>query len=142
MTLASDNEKLYKVELCGVADIAYLVRDKFLQVLSSTDGTIDFWFSHNRHLQVNPCGTELLMATTRFTARDVPLLRGSIVITSHDSAGNPASLTDDHMDRLINSLPSWREDRILRRRVSRDLRGSAAAARKAFLKTVIDRQHD
>ena len=73
--LASHNEELYKVELCGVADIADLVRDNHLQVLSSTDGTIDFWFSHHPGLQVNRHGTGLLMATTRFTAHQVPLLR-------------------------------------------------------------------
>ena len=143
--LASHNEDLYKVELCGVADIADLVRDNRLQVLSSTDGTIDFWFTHDPRVQVNRHATGLLMATTRFTAHEVPLLRGNIVMASHDSAGNPASLTNSQMSRLINSEPNWREERILRRRFSRDLRtqrqATADPARKSMLHRVIGREH-
>ena len=147
--LASHNEELYKAELCGVPDIADLVRDNRLRALSSTDGTIDFWFSHVPHVRVNRHATGLLLACTRFTAHEVPLLRGNIVIAAHDSAGNPASLTDSQMTRLINSEPSWREDRILRRRFSRDLRAqrrtraaaARAAARKSLLYRAIGRAH-
>jgi hypothetical protein len=125
---ASHNEDLYKITLCGIADIADLVRDNRLRVLTSTDSTIDFWFpTHNARVRVNRHATELLLATTRFTAHDVPLLRGDIVMTGHDSAGNPASLTDINMRRLINSEPSWREERILGRRVSRDRRAQRKA---------------
>ncbi|OOK65217.1 hypothetical protein BZL29_7755 [Mycobacterium kansasii] len=133
--LASHNEELYKIEPDSVADIADLVRGHRLQVLTSTDGTLDFWFSHHPWLRVNRHATGLLMATTRFTAHEVPLLRGSIVIAAHDSAGHPASLTDTQISRLINSEPSWREERVLRRRFNRDHRmqrrtraASAAAA--------------
>lgn len=125
--LASHNEELYTVEPRCVADIADIVRDNRLQVLTSTDGTLDFWFSHRSWLRVNRHATALLMATTRFTAHEVALLRGDVVITTHDSAGQPASLTDSQLNRLINSEPSWREERILRRRFARDLRAQRRA---------------
>jgi hypothetical protein len=138
--LASHNEELYKAELCGVPDIADLVRAERPKVLSSTDNTIDFWFSHGPHLRVNRHATGLLLASTRFTAREVPLLRGAVVIAAHDSAGDPASLTDSQMSRLINSEPSWREDRVLRRRFSRDLRAQrrARAAARVSAELIAD----
>ncbi|WP_196771068.1 MULTISPECIES: hypothetical protein [Mycobacterium avium complex (MAC)] len=139
--LASHNEELYKIEPRCVADIADLVRGDRLQVLTSTDGTLDFWFSHHQWLRVNRQATGLLLATTRFTAHEVPLLRGDIVIAAHDSDGHPASLTDTQMNRLISSEQSWRERRILRRRFSRDLRAqrrtraaAEAATRQSLLK--------
>lgn len=138
--LASHNEELYRVEPRRADDFAHLVRGQRLQVLSSTDGTLDFWFIHHPWLRVNRRATVLLMGITRFTARDVPLLRGNVVIATHDAAGQPASLDDDQMMRLVTIRPSWREDLILRRRLNQDLRArqqiraaTEAAARKASL---------
>ncbi|OBH48427.1 hypothetical protein A5690_14610 [Mycobacterium intracellulare] len=146
--LASHNEELYKIEPWCVADIADLVRGDRLQVLTSSDGVLDFWFSHSPWLRVNRQATGLLLATTRFTAHEVPLLRGDIVIAAHDSAGDLASLTDTQMSRLINSEHSWREERILRRRFDRDLRAqrrtraaAEAAARKSLLGRAFGRTH-
>lgn len=146
--LASHNEALYKIEPRCVADIADLVRDSRLQVLTSTDGTIDFWFSHHPWLRGNRQATGLLLATTRFTAHEVPLLRGSVVIATHDSAGDLAGLTDSQMSRLINSEHSRRDERILRRRFGQDLRAqrrtraaAKAAARKSLLERAFGRTH-
>lgn len=126
--LASHNEQLYKAEISGVADIADLVRDNRLQCLSSTDGTIDYWFSRtDRRVHVNLRATQLLLATTRFTAREVPLLRGTILIAGHDSAGNLASLSDQQFTRLINTEPSWRDNVVLARRFNRDVRATRRA---------------
>jgi hypothetical protein len=50
---------------------------------------------------VNRPATELLLAATRFTAPTVPLMRGRIVLTSHDSSGNPAGLEDWSARRAI-----------------------------------------
>lgn len=126
--LASHNEQLYKAEVCGVADVADLVGDNRLQSLSSSDGTIDYWFSRpDPRVHVNLRATQLLLATTRFTAHQVPLLHGPIVIASHDSDGKLASLTDEQFTRLINAEPSWRENFVLARRFNRDVR----AARRA-----------
>ncbi|SPX94920.1 MULTISPECIES: hypothetical protein [Mycobacterium] len=128
---ASHNEILYQVELYDVPDIAYLVRDDRLHVLTSTDGTIDFWFTHAPQLYVNRHATALLLATTRFSAHDVPLLRGNVVLAGHDSAGNIASLTNTQMSWLANSMPSWRDARILGRRVSHDVRARRQARASA-----------
>lgn len=126
--LASHNEQLYKAEVSGVADVADLVRDNRLQCLSSTDGTIDYWFSRpDPHVHVNLGATQLLLATTRFTAREVPLLRGPIVIAGHDSAGNLAGLSDEQFTRLINAEPRWRENFVLARRFNRDVRATRRA---------------
>lgn len=146
--LASHNEELYRIEPWSVADIAGLVRGNRLQVLTSTDGTLDFWFAHQPWLRLNRQATELLLATTRFTAHEVPLLRGDIVIAAHDSTGQPTSLTDTQMSRLINSEPSRREERILHRRFDRDLRAqrrtraaAEAAARNSLLARAFGRTH-
>lgn len=66
--------------------------------------------------------TELLLATTRFTARSVPLLRGDVVLSSHDGVGNLAGLTDRQLDWLIDTHPTYWEELILGRRFARDRR--------------------
>lgn len=71
----------------------------------------------------------MLLATTRFTARQVPLLRGNIVITGTDDAGDPAGLTDTQVKFLINADPTSRDEWILDWRFTRDARAQRRAAR-------------
>lgn len=125
MLHASENGNLYRVELDGIADIADLVEEDRLESLSSTDCTIDFWLTPSlllSHRQVNRTATELLLATTRFSARNVPLLRGNIVLGSHESDGSLAGLTDAQVRWLVDAEPTRRDEWILARRFSDDER--------------------
>jgi hypothetical protein len=112
-------------ELCEVAvdevlDVAVIAGGPYLETLTIRDTAIVFWFSPALHRVVNPMATELLLATTRFAARTVPLLRGDIVITSHDIAGNVLGLTEPQIGWLLHHPPNFRQKRILGRRFARD----------------------
>jgi hypothetical protein len=125
MLHASQNGNLYRVELEGIADIANLVHEDRLESLTSTDCTIDFWLSSSLDVsrrQVNRTATELLLATTQFTARNVPLLRGSVVLAGHDSDGTLAGLSDAQTRWLVEIEPTRRDEWILARRFSDDER--------------------
>ena len=83
---ASHNGELYKRRVLSADDIADLIRETSLETLTNTAG-IDFWFTpstHRAHRRVNRSATELLLATTRFTASNVPLMRGIVVLAAHD----------------------------------------------------------
>ena len=123
---ACENGDLYQVELDSVSDIADLVQEDCLESLTSTDCTIDFWLMpalRGIHRSVNRTATELLLATTRFDAHTVPLLRGNVVLASHDGDGNLAGLADTQIRWLVNSEPTRREEWTLGRRFSSDERG-------------------
>jgi hypothetical protein len=116
---------LYNVELDGMADIADLVCEEHLESPTSTDGVIDFWLTPSlqpSHRHVNGTASELSLATTRFSARSVPPLRGDIVLAGHDSDGSLAGLTDAQIHWLVNSEPSRHDKRVLAHRFSRDER--------------------
>ena len=86
---ASHNGELYKRRVLSADDIADLIRETSVETLTNTAG-IDFWFTpstHRAHRRVNRSATELLLATTRFTASNVPLMRGIVVLAAHDGAG-------------------------------------------------------
>lgn len=128
---ASQNGDLYRIELDGVGDIVDLVDEHNLASLTSTDCTIDFWSAASlnpKHQSVNRTATELLLATTKFDARTVPLLRGNVVLASHDGDGSVAGLTDIQVRWLVNSEPSRRDEWTLGRRFSRDERRRRRAA--------------
>ena len=64
----------------------------------------------------------MLLATTRFTAKTVPLLRGGVVVATHDAAGELDGLSWQQLELLIeNSCTlTTRDDRVLNRRITRD----------------------
>jgi hypothetical protein len=107
------------IEIRSVTDIADVVGDRYVDSLSSADGRIDFWFSSSlrQPRTLNRRAIELLLATANFTASTVPLLRGQVLLASHDSSGHPAGLTKDCLDRLRrpNAL-GWRDHWVLDRR--------------------------
>lgn len=73
------------------ADIAELIKDHALESLTSTDRQFDFWFTPSTQScqhRPNRRATGLLLATTRFTAKTVPLLCGGVVVATHDADGN------------------------------------------------------
>lgn len=117
----------YETRAYTQADIAQLVSEQGLQCLTSTDRQFDFWFtSSTRGCQrrVNAAATELLLATTKFTAKTVPLLRGCIVIATHDADGDLDGLSWQQLDLLARRSTSLtkRDDRVLSRRILQDER--------------------
>jgi hypothetical protein len=132
---ACHNGELYKTSLLSVDDIAEIVRARHLETLTNRDG-IDFWFTpstHRFHQRVNRKATEIFLRTTRFTASTVPLLRGIVVLTAHDAAGELAGLSDAQVNGLAAACGqiSWGEDLVLSRRISRDQRSQLRASRVA-----------
>ncbi|MFG1934363.1 hypothetical protein ACGFK1_27535 [Mycobacterium sp. NPDC048908] len=115
----------YETRAYTAADIAQLVNNHGLQCLTSADRQFDFWFtSSTRRCQrrANRIATELLLATTSFTAKSVPLLRGHVVVATHDSDGDLDGLSWQQLDLLAQRGRSLtrREERILNRRFARE----------------------
>lgn len=66
----------------------------------------------------------MLLATTGFDAKTVPLLHGGVVLATHDSDGDLDGLSWQQLDRLIelSATITRRDDRVLNRRTGRDER--------------------
>ncbi|MGV0849063.1 hypothetical protein [Mycolicibacterium phlei] len=127
---------VYETRAYSPADIDRLIHNHQLQCLSSADRQFDFWFSPSTpgcQRRVNRTATELLLATTSFTPKDVPLLRGCVVVATHDHDGDLDGLSWQQLDLLGDagrSLPN-REARALRRRIDRDDRRNGFAPRRS-----------
>jgi hypothetical protein len=116
---------VYETHAFRNADIAELVHDYGLESLTSTNRQFDFWFTPSTRRcrrKVNRSATEILLATTRFTAKTVPLLRGGVVVATHDSAGELDGLSWQQLELLIENSCTLtkRDDRVLSRRITRD----------------------
>lgn len=127
----SANGAVYETRAYTKADIDQLIADQSLQCLTSADGQFDFWFSpapHRCQRRVNRPATDLLLATTSFTAKSVPLLHGAVVIATHDSDGDLDGLSWQQLDVLAerNLTVTKRDERVLNRRVTRDARRRTA----------------
>ncbi|WP_020099774.1 hypothetical protein [Mycobacterium sp. 360MFTsu5.1] len=123
----STNGAVYETRAYTPADITDLIHGQRLQCLTSTDRQFDFWFnptSRRCQRRINRKATELLLATTAFTAKNVPLLRGSIVLASHDADGDLDGLSWLQLDQLseLNRSLTARDERILGRRIMREER--------------------
>jgi hypothetical protein len=117
----------YETRAYTKADIERLVQDQGLHSLTSADRQFDFWFSPSAsrcQRRVNRSATELFLATTGFTAKTVPLLRGSVVVASHDADGDLDGLSWQQLDLLVerNRSVTRRDVRVLGRRIQHDLR--------------------
>lgn len=82
---------------------------------------LTFWFTvvdSQRH-EVNRLATQLLLATSEWSAADVPLLRGPVLVAVKQPSGAPTALSMAHFE-LLNawSTLSWRARRTLRRRIA------------------------
>ena len=124
---------VYETRAYTKADVDRLIHDRGLQSLSSADRQFDFWFSSSTpgcQRRVNLRATELLLATTNFTAKTVPLLRGAVVVATHDADGDLDGLSWQQLDLLAarNRSVSARDERILTRRITRDLQRARRAA--------------
>ncbi|OBC01850.1 hypothetical protein A5784_17290 [Mycobacterium sp. 852013-50091_SCH5140682] len=107
-------------------DIAELIKDYALESLTSTDRQFDFWFAPSTQScqnRPNRRATELLLATTLFTPKTVPLLRGGVVVATHDADGNLDGLSWQQLDLLAHRSHALteRDRRVLTRRIARRL---------------------
>jgi len=127
---------VYETRAYTNADIVELIHDCGLESLTSADRQFDFWFTPTtRRCQrkVNRDATKMLLATTRFTAKTVPLLHGGVVVATHDSDGDLDGLSWQQLDLLIQRSRTLTrsDDRVVSRRIRRDERrkqGKPAAA--------------
>lgn len=118
---------VYETRAYTRADVERLVHDQGLHSLTSADRQFDFWFSPSAsrcQRRVNRTATELFLATTDFTAKTVPLLRGSVVVATHDADGDLDGLSWEQLDLLVdrNRAVTRRDARVLGRRIQHDLR--------------------
>jgi hypothetical protein len=116
---------VYETRAYTSTDIRNLVDNYGLESLTSADRQFDFWFTPSIgrcHRRVNRSATEMLLATTRFTAKTVPLLRGGVVVATHDSDGELDGLSWQQLEVLSQSSRkvTKRDDRVLSRRITRD----------------------
>jgi hypothetical protein len=127
---------VYETRAYSRSDIDQLVNDHQLQCLTSSDRQFDFWFSpsiHRCQRRANRGATEILLATTSFTAKTVPVLHGCVVVATHDEDGDLDGLSWQQLDLLVHKSHTLtrRDDRVLDRRLARDdrrqLRGFEAA---------------
>lgn len=123
----SSNGIVYETRAYTKADIDRLVSNHGLVCLTSADRQFDFWFAPaaarcQRH--INQTATELLLTTTNFTAKTVPLLPGCVVIATHDADGDLDGLSWLQLDLLAqkNRSLSNRDARVLGRRIARAAR--------------------
>ena len=132
---------VYETRAYSTSDIDQLIRDQGLQCFTSADKQFDFWFSPSVdgcQRRTNRRATEMLMATTSFTARTVPLLRGAVVVATHDADGDLDGLSWQQLGLLAekNNAVTAREERVLNRRIYRDAhRERPATTRPAAART-------
>lgn len=115
---------IYEARAYTRADIAALVYDFALESLTNADRQFDFWFTPStRRCQrrANQSATELLLATTTFTAKTVPLLCGCVVVATHDADGGLDGLSWQQLDLLVRRSHSLtkRDERVISRRIVR-----------------------
>ncbi|AGB21195.1 hypothetical protein Mycsm_00755 [Mycobacterium sp. JS623] len=125
----------YETQAYSTADIAELVSDYGLESLTSTDRQFDFWFTRSTQRcqrRPNCAAVRLLLATTNFTAKTVPLLRGCVVVATHDSDGDLDGLSWEQLDLLAQRSRGLtkRDERVLDRRIAQDERRQRRQARR------------
>ena len=118
---------VYETRAYSNADIVNLVHDYGLESLTSDDRQYDFWFTPTTRRcrrKINRSATEMLLATTRFTAKTVPLLYGAVVVATHDSVGDLDGLSWKQLNVLSERAAALtrRDDRVLDRRIKREAR--------------------
>jgi hypothetical protein len=139
----SANGPVYETRAYTKADIDELVHDQGLQCLTSADNQFDFWFSSRPtgcQRRINRSATEILLTTTSFSGRSVPLLRGCVVVATHDSAGDLDGLSWQQLELLVQKSQALtaRDERLLNRRVNRDVRRRHRVAEAAKVAKVAE----
>lgn len=101
--------------------VAAAVSGSHWESLSSRHGVV-FWFTGpgSESLPVNRLATQLLLATSGWSASDVPLLRGPVLVGARTAIGAPTALSMAQFEVLNAwSLLPWRSRHTLRRRIER-----------------------
>jgi hypothetical protein len=129
----SPNGTVYETQAFAKADIDQLVYSRGLECLTSSDRQFDFWFSPSTpgcQRRVNRAATEFLLATTDLTAKTVPLLRGAVVVATHDEDGDLDGLSWQQLSLLAEQVRKVgkRDEQVLNRRATR---ADGRARRKA-----------
>ena len=124
----SANGAVFETDAFGKADLDQLIQGRQLQRLTSANGQFDFWFSPTTQRcqrRVNTKATELLMATSSFTAKSVPLLHGAVVVATHDHDGDLDGLSWQQLELLVEKggAVSARSARRLGKRVLKEESG-------------------
>lgn len=79
-------------------------------------GDLDFWFSPwpgPVPRDVNRPATELLLSAAKLRARTVPLLRGRVIVATHDADGGLAGLTDEQIRAIALHANRWRKGPVM-----------------------------
>lgn len=127
---------VYETRAYTKADIDRLFKGRQLHCLTSPDRQFDFWFSPSSlgcQSRINQHATEILLATTNFTAKSVPLLPGCVVVATHDADGDLDGLSWQQLDLLIRRSHSLSNHdlRVLDRRIQRHERRQVRRSRTA-----------
>lgn len=96
----------WRCQIANVADIADQIRADAVSIASLAAGPYDFWTTtslESYHQQINPLATNIFYKASNFNARQTPLLSGVVVITGRDADGQPASVSDESMEALVDS---------------------------------------
>lgn len=86
---------------------------RFVESFATTGsfGDLDFWFSPwpgPVPRDVNRPATALLLSAANFRAKTVPLLRGRVIVMTHDADGALAGLTDEQIRAIALHANRWR----------------------------------
>lgn len=126
----SHNHSSYSTRIDTIEDLATLIRDVDVEAICAHQ-RLDFWTTPSlraRISRINTPAIKMLLATSGFRPGDVPLLRGSVVVTTHDEHGQLCGLTSEQLHWLVDlpyTLPriaSARIDRRIRRTEKADQR--------------------
>ncbi|MEC9323738.1 MAG: hypothetical protein VYB90_07870, partial [Actinomycetota bacterium] len=87
--------------------------DRFVDSFATAGpfGRLDFWFSRwpgPEPRAVNRPATELFMYAANLRPRTVPLLRGRVIVISHDPDGALSGLTNEQISAIAVHANSWR----------------------------------
>lgn len=106
------------IDVCDRDDLTVYLRapypaDSFVESFATAGplGRLDFWFSRwpgQQPRAVNRPATELFMYAAKLRPRTVPLLRGRVIVVSHDSRGRLAGLTNEQIRAIALHANGWR----------------------------------
>lgn len=108
--------------VAGSSDAMAAVNGMRWDALSSGHG-VSFWFTvaGNKRNEVNRLATQLLLATSTWSADEVPLLYGPVLVAGRTPSGRPKTLSMAQFEILNTwSTLSWRARRTLRRRIEHE----------------------
>ena len=118
------------IDVCDRDDLTVYLRapypaDSFVESFATAGplGRLDFWFSRwpgQQPRAVNRPATELFMYAAKLRPRTVPILRGRVIVVSHDSHGGLAGLTNEQIRAIALHANSWRGPTLLEWRYAAD----------------------